>query len=103
MNSGPVAQFSPIDIRSAWRIGRQKRFGVLPGQHRAHRLDRARNHDGNFAARSSRQPLDAQQRGLHVARVLRRFDEKNIDAAVCQSLGLIVKVLLEFREGDAAA
>ena len=63
MNSGPVAQLSPIDSRSACAIEAQKGFGVLPGQHGAHGFDGARDHDRECVRpHFARQPLNAQQR-----------------------------------------
>ena len=50
MNSGPVAQLRPMESRSACAMEAQKASGVLAGEHGAHGLDGARNHDRDVVA-----------------------------------------------------
>ncbi len=50
----------------------RERLGVLPAEHRAGGLDGGRDRDRDLPARLGERPLDADQPGLDVARVLRR-------------------------------
>ena len=52
MNSGPVAQFRPMESRSACAMEAQNASAVWPGQHGAHGFDGARDHHRNAPARA---------------------------------------------------
>ncbi len=56
-------------------------FDTLPGEHRAHRLDRDRDHHGRAPADLGEGLLDADQPRLEVARVLRRLEQQNVGPA----------------------
>ena len=102
MNSGPVAQFRPMDSRSTWEIGGTEGIGGLAGEHGAHGLDGAGNHDRDAAAELAHQLLNAEQAGLDVARILAGLEQQNVGAAFHQGLGLLVKILSKLLERDAA-
>ena len=59
-----------------------ERLNVLSGQRRAHRLDRAADHDRHFPAEFLERPADAHAGRLDVQRILTRFDEQRVDAAL---------------------
>ena len=81
---------------------RHQRVGSLPGEHRPHRLDRARNHHRHAIAQLLEHFLHADQAGLDVAGVLRGFEQQDVGAALDQSFRLVVVVLAQLVEGDAA-
>ena len=53
---------------------------------------------GMPAAEFARKPVDGEQRGLDVARVLAGLDQQEVRAAVDQPLGLLVEALAQFVE-----
>ena len=79
MNSGPVAQLSPTAEQIEVRDGDVERFDVLAREHRAHRLDRclARHRHARVPS-SAIGAIDADERRLDVARVLRGLDEQEV-------------------------
>jgi len=80
-----------------------QRLDVLPGEHRAHRFDRRRDHHRNHVADFPRQAIDGQRGGLDVARVLASFKKQQIRAAVDQAARLLVVSVAQFAEADAAS
>ena len=65
-------------------------------------FDGAGDHDGDLLAGLVAEAFDGEQRGLDRAGVVASFNEEDIDAAFHQGFGLIVEILNEFGESDAA-
>ena len=80
----------------------RERLDCLAGKHCAHRLDRARDHHRDFESDLIEQSLGPDERGFDVAGVLLCFDDQNVSAAGHKSRGLIVEVLDQLIECDAA-
>ncbi len=74
---------------------------VLAGQHRAHGLDGSGDHDGQVDAGLIHGPPDTEKSGLHVERILRRFEEQHVGAAGHETRRLNAIALRKFLEGGA--
>ncbi len=79
-----------------------KGFDILPRQQRAHRLDRARDRERDLDAGFRDRALDSDQARLAVERVLHGLQQKQIDAALDEALGLLLVGIRELVESDAA-
>ena len=102
MNSGPVAQFSPIGQQVAMTDGGVERVGRLAGEHRSHRFDGAGNHHRDLEAEFLLQAFDAEQRGLDVAGVVAGFEKQDVRAAFDQRLCLQVVAVPQVLKGNIA-
>src|SRR5205823_2375882 len=77
------------------------RLDRLAGEQRAHGLDRDREDDGEHTPRVGEPPVDAEERGLHVERVLLRLEEEDVGAALDEPDGLLRERRGDLVEGDA--
>ena len=76
MNSGPGRAVDADREQRRVHDRGVERLDVLAREHRAHRLDRDRDHDRHAPADLGERLLDADQPGLEVARVLRRLEQQ---------------------------
>ena len=74
--------------RPKMRNRRVEGFDVLPGEHRAHGFDGDRNHHRHLRAQVTKGALNAQHGGFQIQRILRRFDEQQLDSPLEQPLCL---------------
>ena len=81
--------------------GGGERLGVLAAEHGAGGLDGGRDGDRDLPTRLGKGPLDADQAGLDVARVLGGLQEQVVGAAGHQAQGLDAEILDQPLEGDA--
>ncbi len=102
MNSGPVAQFRPMASRSACATETQKASAAWPASMVPMGSMVPETMTGTLQPSSRSSVLNAEQRRLHVARVLAGLDQQEVDAALHQRLGLLVVSFPKFGEGDAA-
>jgi hypothetical protein len=79
-----------------------KRLDILPRQQRAHRFDRARDCERDLDAGFCDRALDSDQARLAVERVLHGLQQKQIDTALNEALGLLLVGVRELVESDAA-
>ncbi len=102
MNSGPVgaveADAEQVDVLER----RDESVGGLPGEHRSHGFDCARDHDGEFVTEFVESLLDADECGLDVARVLAGLDKQDVGAAFGESARLLIEIVNELRKRHAA-
>ena len=75
---------------------------ALAGEHRAHRLDRARQHQRGPEADLAEGPPDPEDPGLDVASVLRGLQQERVGAALEQAERLDLVVVAQLVEGDPA-
>ena len=76
MNSGPVAQFRPMESRSAWAMEAQKASAVWPASMVPIGSMVPETMIGMRMPSSRCEAVDGEQRGLDVARVLAGFDQQ---------------------------
>ena len=103
MNSGPVAQLRPIEKQVEVLERGVERLDAWPGEHGAHRLDGAADHqrqlDAGLASWRRRTPMAA---ALTLQRVLAGLEQERVHAALDQGAGLDVVALEHLVEGDVA-
>ena len=76
--------------------------GRLAREHRSHRFDGSRNHHWHLEAEFLLQAFDPEQRGLHVPRVIARFEKQNVRPTFDQSLCLLVVAVPQVLERNIA-
>ena len=103
MNSGPVAQLSPIVEQVDVRQRDRERLGGLPGEHGAGRLDGARHHHRHAPAELARGARRWPSSAALTLRVSWQVSTQQVvDAALDEAERLLRKWLDQLVEGDAA-
>ena len=79
-----------------------ERVGGLPGEHGAHDLNGAGDHDGDLVADVPHDALGRDEGCLDIAGVDGGLDEDDVNAALDELADLLIEVFFEFAEADAA-
>ena len=88
------------EIHVRYRI--QERFDGLPGKSSAACIgDRSRDHNGNILSGFFKKFLNCKKRGLCIQRIEYCFYEKDINASVKQSSGLLTVCIRQLIEADS--